>query len=209
MPTATALPLLITTLLGLLPDFTASAKFLFGRPGGSGKKMKSDHAANLRAVLMVLARGCALQYDGLICHFEDGWVRPLTIPEIAVITGLNEKTIDRCLAELEAMGLLESRQIKRRNPTTGRLEVSGGLRKFTKKFWLAVGLWRLFQKGLDWAKRHGKRKFLLPFKGISVKARAVATKVGDLVKPFLAGLDPDAARIKFPSDKLLTIFHKT
>lgn len=208
MANPTSLPLLITSALSLLREFVFSPAVLFGRPGESAKKMRSDRAENMLAVLEVLVRSCCLQHGGLICHIAARWVRPKTVIEIAMLTKLSEKTVDRCLSDLTAMGYLESKQVKRKNRTTGQIEVSGALRQLTQKFWAALHLWRLFKDSCEWAKNNGRRAFVMPFKGISYKAKTTCKAVGDLAKPLLTALSEDAQRAKCWCEKIQNMLHQ-
>ncbi len=59
----------------------------------------------------------------------------MMVSEIASYCGLFDKTVFSCLTDLKDLGLIESQQIKRKNPVSGQLKVSLGIRRFTAKFW--------------------------------------------------------------------------
>lgn len=123
---------------------------------------------------------------------------------MANLAGICTKTASRCVSDMVDLGLIECSQIKRRNKETGLLEVSIGIRRFTKKFWQALGLWDLYQENVKWAKEHAKRKLVMPFKSISCKAKQAAKKAGSVVKHALCKLaDPDADRVRVNCQKIL------
>lgn len=198
---AASLPLVLTKALENLPVVMNSQEILYNCPGHEGTAIRKDKLANLIAGISVLIRTTCLQHGGLFCLITKNWARPLTVVEFSRLSGFSERTGARVIDYLVKMGWATSRQIKRKNPRTGQMEVSAGIRSFTRKFWEALRLWEMFKAASEWAKNNARRAFLLPFKAISVKARAVATKVGDLVKPFLARLD-DAARVKFHCNQI-------
>lgn len=183
-----ALPIVLQTALSLLSAYLASHAVVFGRSGARHRGMRSDRRNNILGVAVALLRGCSLQYKGLSCHYSGIWVRPLTISEIATLAKICPKTVSRCLADLVDLGLIECYQIKRKNPKTGQLEVSMGIRRFTEKFWKAIGLWDFYQKSCRWAEKNGKRRIDIPFKKISLKVKESFSSAGSLVKNVLGNL---------------------
>ena len=183
-----ALPLVLRIALDLLSGYLSSHAVVFGRSGARHRGMRSDRRNNILGVAVVLLRACSLQYKGLTCHYSGLWMRPLTIMEIATLAQICRKTVSRCLADLVDLGLIECYQIKRRNPKTGQLEVSIGIRRFTEKFWKAIGLWDLYQKSCRWAEKNGKRKIVIPFKKISLKVKETYSSSGSIIKCIFAGL---------------------
>ena len=183
-----ALPLVLRLALDLFSSYLASHAVVFGRSGARHRAMRSDRRNNILGVATVLLRGCSLQYKGLSCHYSGLWVRPLTISEIATLAKICRKTVSRCLADLVDLGLIECYQIKRKNPKTGHLEVSIGIRRFTEKFWKAIGLWDFYQKSCRWAEKNGKRQVIIPFKKISLKVKETYASTGNLVKNILGNL---------------------
>lgn len=200
---AASFPLVIETCLSLLPGFVKSPFVLFGRPGQNSRAMRSDRQSNFLSVLIVLVKSCSLQHEGLFCHIGDNWARPITVPEIASYCGISEKTVDRIFGDMNALGIVESKQIKRKNPKTGQLEVSIGLRRFTPKFWEQLGLTGFFKDSCEWAKKNAQRFLVMPFKGISAHLKKSATVVKDLAKPVLEALSDDSKRIKEQCSKIL------
>lgn len=145
---------------------------------------------------------CSLQHDGAICKINDKWTKPKTIKELADQAGISFDQAKRCLAFLNKLELIISKQIKRKNKVNGQLEVSPGLRFFTEKFWRALGLWDLFKKSVEWAKKHCKRVFLMPFKGIIQKAKKNFVAAGEVVGSVLKVMAPEQERTKFWCNKI-------
>lgn len=179
-------PILIQDALSLLSSYLTSHAVTFGRSGERQRAMRSDRRNNLLGVAAAMLRGCSLQHDGVICHFSGLWVRPMTIPEIATLAKICPKTVTRCLADLMDLELIECKQIKRRNPKTGIIEVSIGIRRFTEKFWKALGLWDLFKKSCQWAKENGNRRLIMGFKSVSIKIKNTFHDSTSVVKSILS-----------------------
>lgn len=201
MPAAT-LPIVLQTALSFLATYLASHAVAYGRSGNRQRGMRSDRRNNILAVATAMIRGCCLQHDGVICQFFGNFVRPMSIAEFATLAQICPKTVSRCIGDMKDLGLIECIQIKRKNPKTGQFEVSIGIRRFTKKFWKALGLWDFFQKSCTWAKEHGKRKLVMPFKGVSLKVKNTCTAAKDTVKSVLAGISEEAQRVKYNCDKI-------
>lgn len=196
-----ALPLLITKALENLSGLLQSRDVLYNCPGHEGIRIRKDKLANIKTGISVLIRSVCFQHEGLFCLIGQSWARPLTVVEFARLAQFSERTAARIIAYLVGNGWAESKQIKRKNPKTGLLEVSAGLRSFTPKFWKALGLYESFKAACKWAKQHAKRAFLLPFKAISLKTKNTATSVVNLVKPALESLE--CMRIKENCAKIL------
>lgn len=185
---AIQLPILIQTALTLFVPFLDTHAVKYGRSGVRQRGMRCDRKNNIMGVIAVMLRGCCLQHQGVICHFSGIFVRPMTLAEIATLAQICPKTVTRCIADLVDLGLIECTQIKRKNPKTGMLEVSIGIRKFTKKFWKAIGLWDFFKKSCAWAKEHGKHRIVIPFKKISLKFKESFSSSSILVKDVFGNL---------------------
>lgn len=126
--------------------------------------------------------------------------------ELANLAGISFAQAKRALADLRQMEYLASSQIKRKNATTGQLEVSPGLRILTPKFWKALGLWEMFQKSIAWAKKHCKRKLQMPFRAIKIAAKQIKpvfTAAAAVVQSALGKISgADAARVKSHCEKI-------
>ena len=185
-------PLVITMALSLIGDYLTSYAVAYGRSGERQRRMRSDRLRNILTVITVLIKSCDLRHSGIFCKITRFWSRPLTIAEIAYITKLSAKTVSRCIADLIDLGLVNSKQIKKRNPTTGLLEVSIGLRSFTQKFWSVLGLTDKFESACQWAKENAKRRLMMPFKSISMKLKKTYSSAGNIAKSLVAGLSAKA-----------------
>ena len=198
----TSLPLVLQDSLNFISSYLLSAAVVFGRSGDRKRGMRSDRRANIEAVLGVLLRSCSLQHNGIFCHFTRFWVRPLSIPEIAKYLGICTKTVARCLADLVDLGLIECRQIKRKNPLTGQFEVSIGIRRFTDKFWKAIGQLEKYRQAEKWSLEHGRRKFTCPFKAISLKMKDTAKNASSIVDDVIKNLSDSVILGKYWCNKI-------
>lgn len=205
MALAGSLPIVLQSALSSLESFLSSHAVLYGRSGDNNKAMRSDRLKSLLAVVTVLLRGCCLQHEGTFCHISTLWARPLSLAEIACMAGVCSKTVSRCFDDLINLGFLESSQIKRRNPKTGKFEVSVGLRHFTEKFWAALGLLADYKKAVKWAKENAKRRLIVPFKTVSKKIKSAGVSTKYILKPVLAALDSDHMRVKQQCSKILAM----
>ena len=202
------LPLLLTECLASLSDFVSSSFFTFGRSGERVRSMRADRRASLLNVLSVLVRACSIQHEGLFCHLDKGWARLMTVAEIASYAGICARTVFRCLEDLKDLGLIECQQIKRKNPTSGQIEVSIGIRRFTPLFWEKVHLKELFKRSCDWAKKHGKRRLLMPFKAIRQKAKTTFAAAKTVADSVLKSLDPESLRVKQHCEGILNMLRQ-
>lgn len=199
-----SIPLPIKLALDNLASFLSSHAIRYGRSGERWRAMRSDRRNHILGVASAMLHGCSLQHDGLICLISRFWARPMSIAEMATLAGICPKTVNRCIRDMVDLGLVECAQIKRRNKQTGLLEVSIGIRRFTKKFWQALGLWDLYQESVKWAKEQARRKLLMPFKEVSCKAKQTAKKAGNVIKRALGRLaDPDANKVRVNCQKIL------
>ena len=205
---AASLPLVIQDSLKFISSYLLSTAVAFGRSGDHQRRMRSDRRANIEAILGVLLRSCCLQHKGIFCHFTRFWVRPLSIPEISQYIGVCTKTVARCLADLVDLGLIECNQIKRKNQLTGQFEVSIGIRRFTDKFWTAIGQLEKYRQAEKWALEHGRRKFLCPFKQISLGIKQTTQSAKILVKETLGNLSAEAMRVQQNCLSILTMLRQ-
>lgn len=155
-------PHLIQKALVKINNLLSSAFFRRGRSFGY-KAMRSDRMENHYAVLTVMLQGCCLQFDGTLCRVSGSSARPLTVPEIASFSEINQRTVERCIADLKDLKLIQSeKQFKRLFPEG--LTVSAVLRVFTRLFWEKLGLWSLFVESVKYAQQHAKLKLKRPMK---------------------------------------------
>lgn len=205
---ASPLPIVLQSGLALLSGYLDTHAVKYGRSGERHRGMRCDRKNNILNVSSVMLRGCCLQHDGLICHFSGMWVRPMCIAEIATMAKICKKTVSRCIADMVDLDLIETTQIKRKNPKTGEVEVSIGIRRFTKKFWKALGLWDLFKQGCQWAKEHGRRRLVMPFKSVSLKVKSSFNKAGKVVQAVLGELSEEQKRVKYNCNLILDMLRK-
>lgn len=197
-----SLPLVIQNSIRFVTTYLLSPAVIFGRSGDRKRGMRSDRRENIEAVLCVLLRACSFQHKGIFCHFTRFWVRPLSIPEIAKYLDICTRTVARCLADLVDLGLIECQQIKRKNPLTGQFEVSIGIRRFTDKFWEAIGQLEKYRQAEKWALENGKRKFFCPFKAISLKMKNTVKQAGEIVGDVLKNMSEGAIRAQYWCNKI-------
>lgn len=115
-----------------------------------------------------MLQGCCLQFDGKFCMVKNGLARPMTVPEMARFTEINQRCVERIIHDAKDLGLIQSeKQFKRLFPNG--LKVSAVLRMFTKLFWQSLGLWSLFIESVKYASQNGKLKFKNPIKTIGEK----------------------------------------
>lgn len=202
------LPFVIQESLNRFTAYLESPEVVDGRSGDRKRSMRSDRRGNIVKVVRVMLLGCCLQHGGLICRMARFWARPMSIPEIARLAGMTVITVARCMADLVDLGLLESGQIKRKSLKTGQLEVSVGLRNFTDKFWSAMGLLEKFKAGVEWAKKNGRRKLDLPFKGISQKVKETFAKAGDVIGAVFKNLDVKSLQVKANCAEIQKLFRQ-
>lgn len=166
-----AYPQLIQLALKKLESLVSSHFFRYGRSRGY-KGMRCDHMKNHVAVLEVMVKACCLQFDGSLCAVSGNTARSLTVPEIAQLSKIDQRTVERCLADLEDMKLLKSeKQFKRLFPEG--LKVSAVWREFTQLFWEKLDLWSLFVESVKYAQQQAKLFFKRPLKLISAIKRKI------------------------------------
>lgn len=164
---ATNSPTILTIARQKLASLVSSPKVRYGRSRGF-KAMKRNYAEKVMAVLDSMLQGCCLQFDGKFCMVKDGLARPMTVPEMARFTDINQRCVERIIYDLKDLGLIQSeKQFKRLFPNG--LKVSGVMRMFTRLFWELLGLWSLFVESVKYASEHGKLKFKNPIKLVGKK----------------------------------------
>lgn len=196
---SSAIPLPLQKAIDFLPIFI---EMLAKARRGLIRSMRAERKAAMLKFLTVILLSTSLQHDGAICYINDKTAKPKTLEELANEAGISFAQAKRCLALLKELEYITSKQIKRKNKINGQLEVSPGLRFLTKKFWQAVGLWDLFKKSMEWAKKHCKRMFLMPFKGIIQKAKKDFVAASEVVGSVLKVMAPEQERTKFWCDKI-------
>lgn len=142
------------------------------------RAMRIERQNAMIAFTRVLLCSTSLAHDGVCIFLNGDWVRPPTTEELARKANISYAAAKRCIAELKRRKWLSSKQIRRKNPVSGLLEVSPALRCLTPHFWRALGLWLLFKQSCAWAKKRAKRRLFVPFKVIKTTAAAVKSASG-------------------------------
>lgn len=166
-------PRVLQTAINGIPELVTSVKWS-RQP--TERAMRPERQETMKKWLIhMLFYNCSLEHGGSIGKINGKWFQPITVKEMAADTKLSYQQVERCLADLRNLGFIESKQIRRKNPVNGKLEVSPGLRSFTRKFWEALGLWDEYQSAVEWAKKHSRHTFDIHYK--PVKAKGAKTPV--------------------------------
>lgn len=190
MSITSSLPLLLQKALESLSTLVDSLSH--ARPDCI-RAMRPERKRSLVKLLTCMIRSTSLQHDGTLVAVNGPYARPKTVKEYAVQSGLTIDNVKNCLADLRALGYIEGHQIKRKNPISGGLEVTPGLRQFTRKFWEDLGLWDLFREQVEWAKKHATKKLFLPFRAVKAKLQDTAKEAGQVVKQVMGKLKKAAS----------------
>lgn len=151
-----------------------SPKVSYGRSRGI-KAMKKSYAEKFLTVLDSMLQACSLEFDGKFCIVKDGLARPMTVPEMARFTKINQRCVERIIHDAKDLGLIKSeKQFIRMFPEG--LKVSAVLRMFTKLFWQLLGLWSLFVESVKYASEHAKLKFKNPIHLVRKKKPPAVTE---------------------------------
>lgn len=201
MNITSSLPLLLQKANEALSSFVESLSH--ARPD-CVRAMRPERKNSLIKLLSCMIQSCSLQHGGTLVAINGPYARPKTIKEFAVQSGLSVDNIKNCLADLRALDYLSGKQIKRKNPISGQLEVTPGLRQFTQKFWQDLGLLDLFKEQVEWAKKRARKKLFLPFRAVKAKLQETAKSAGQVVKQVMGKLQkavsgpPSPQKPQFP-----------
>lgn len=144
---------------------------LYGR-AGIWRAMRKERQEAILKLLIVLAKSCALAYDGVFVRVVNGVAHPLTVLQMARLSGLSRSSAERCLADLRELGFIQSgKQILKSGPDG--LECSAVMRKFTKAFWVKMGLWGQFVEAVKYSVAHCKLRISWVFKRVADKTKKV------------------------------------
>lgn len=158
------LPRIIYEARAKIASLVYSNFFRYGRSKGY-KAMRRDFAEKFIPVIDTMLLSCCLEFDGGLCRVDGNTARPLTVPEISKFSGVEQRTVERILAVLKELGLINSEmQFKRLFPTG--LKVAAVWRVFTQKFWEKLGLWSLFVESVKYAAEHAHLKLRYPLKNV-------------------------------------------
>lgn len=128
-------------------------KMLHERPD-TVRAMKKSRQDDIIALAIAFIELCCLQLEGVAVALSNGTARPITVPELTRMAKLNQRTCERCLADMKDMGLIHVTKQTKSKIDRGEVLVivSSVLRALTPKFWDWLGLLEDFRRAVQWAK---------------------------------------------------------
>lgn len=147
------------------------------------RTMRRERQEAIRAVLDALLPRVCLQADGLAIVMDDAQTegKPLTVAALAAAAGIGVRRAKRAIYDLRIAGLLEIKPQWRRRADGGRtLLVTACLRRLTRKFWAALGLWGLYCESVRYMQGR-------PLIKIKAAVYEIAASLGRRVLPLLDG----------------------
>ena len=147
------------------------------------RTMRRERQEAIRAVLDALLPRVCLQADGLAIVMDDAQTegKPLTVAALAAAAGIGVRRAKRAIYDLRIAGLLEIKPQWRRRADGGRtLLVAACLRRLTRKFWAALGLWGLYCESVRYMQGRPQIR-------IRAAIYEIAASLGRRVLPLLAG----------------------
>jgi len=113
---------------------------------GRFRAMRRERRDAIRAVVSALLARVCLQADGLAVQLSaDGREAvPLTVEGLAAVAGIGTRRAKRVLYDMRDAGLIEVKPQWRQRQGARVLLVAACLRRLTRRFWAALGLWRLY-----------------------------------------------------------------
>lgn len=147
------------------------------------RAMRSERRDAIRAVVSALMGRICLQAGGLAVQLSaDGREAvPLTVGKLAAVAGIGVRRAKRVLYSMRDAGLIEVTPQWRRRADGGRtLLVAACLRRLTRRFWAALGLWRLYVETVRYMQGR-------PLIRIKAAVYEVAASLGRRVLPLLGG----------------------
>lgn len=143
-PEKKQLPLLLRLALERLDALFHLVDLTHG--AGRCRAMRSERRDAIRAVVSALLGRVCLQADGLAVQLAaDGREAvPLTVEGLAAVAGVGARRAKRVLYDMRDAGLIEVKPQWRRRRGERVLLVAACLRRLTRKFWAALGLWGLY-----------------------------------------------------------------
>ena len=147
------------------------------------RTMRRERQEAIRAVLEALLPRVCLQADGLAIVMDEDQTegKPLTVAALAAAAGIGVRRAKRAIYDLRLAGLLEIKPQWRRRADGGRtLLVAACLRRLTRKFWAALGLWGLYCESVRYMQGRPQIR-------IRAAVFEVAASLGRRVLPLLGG----------------------
>lgn len=192
-------PLIISLALARIrPRLTSYLKYARHTP----RAMRKERIDSIMDTLAVMLKASCMQFHGAVCAVNEGWARPLTVPELALKSGLHQRNTEYCLHDLQSVGLLDvGKQQRAAGNGSPVIVVSGVIRTFTPKFWALLGLTDLFKQAVQYAKEKSKQALKLVIPSYRKAAKRASQKLKNLVSSVLgnlsAGLDGERTRPRF------------
>ena len=179
-PEKKQLPLLLRLAAERLDDLFRLADLTHG--AGRCRAMRQERRDALRAVVSALLGRVCLQADGLAVQLAaDGREAvPLTVEGLAAVAGVGARRAKRVLYDMRDAGLIEVKPQWRRRQGAQVLLVAACLRRLTRKFWAALGLWRLYVETVRYMQGRPQIR-------IRAAVFEVAASLGRRVLPLLDG----------------------
>lgn len=180
-PEKKQLPLLLKLAAERLDDLFQLVDLTHGEDRSRG--MRSERRDAIRAVVSALLGRVNLQAGGLAVQLSaDGReATPLTVEGLAAAAGVGARRTKRVLCNMRNAGLIEVTPQWRRRADGGRtLLVAACLRRLTRKFWAALGLWGLYVETVRYMQGR-------PLIRIKAAVYEVAASLGRRVLPLLGG----------------------
>lgn len=180
-PEKKQLPLLLKLAAERLDDLFRLVDLTHGADRCRGMRIERRDA--IRAVVSALLERVCLQAGGLAVQLSaDGREAvPLTVGKLAAVAGIGARRAKRVLYNMRDAGLIEVTPQWRRRADGGRtLLVAACLRRLTRKFWAALGLWGLYVETVRYMQGR-------PLIRIKAAVYEVAASLGRRVLPLLGG----------------------
>lgn len=147
------LPLALSLAIARIDQILNSHQLLYA--GGRFNPIRGDRLEAIGILLVTMLRHCCIQNDGhIVLLINNGKEAvPITIKQLAFLSGLGVKRVVRCLHDLREAGLLSSRPQFRRKSKGNTLLVGACFRSFTRKFWSMMGLWGVYVSCVRYAQK--------------------------------------------------------
>ena len=148
-----SLPLALSLAIARIDQILNSHQLLYA--GGRFNPIRGDRLKAIGILLVTMLRHCCIQNDGhIVLLINNGKEAvPITIKQLASLSGLGVKRVVRCLHDLREAGLLSSRPQFRRKSKGNTLLVGACFRSFTRQFWSMMGLWGVYVSCVRYAQK--------------------------------------------------------
>lgn len=147
------------------------------------RAMRSERRDAIRIVVSALLPHINVQADGLAVQLINKGREgvPLTVEGLAAAAGIGARRVKRAIYDLRIAGLMEIKPQWRRRADGGRtLLVTACLRRLTRRFWAALGLWGLYCESVRYMQGR-------PLIKIKAAVYEIAASLGRRVLPLLDG----------------------